>query len=118
MSCAVEKGACLCGLKTWHFILAVLMVVYMVAVLFIPVDFPAEAVGMPKWLGLLFSAAFIAANVLLAVGVVKCSEKCIAEANGEHALWLTRIRDLFVAGFGFAASFRFLYVILWVIYYT
>lgn len=108
-----------CWYKAWYFIFAVLLLAYGVGTLFIPVAYPLDPAAEGAWyLPVGFSVVFATANILAAWGAKKIFQGPMAAREGDRAHYLEKMRNAFVAGFGFVAAFRIIALVMWVFQYT
>ena len=125
MTCEACRAESACAYKFWYFIIAVLMLAYGVGCMFIPMAFPwsgaapAEAATNAAWiLPLIFSAGFVAANVVAAWGVTKIFAGPIALREGDKAYYLEKMRNSIAAAAGFTAAFRIIIYVMWMVHYS
>ena len=123
MTCEACRTESVCAYKFWYLIVALLMLAYGIGSMFIPMAFPwdgpADAVDTGAWLmPLLFSAGFVAANVIACWGVAKIFAGPIARREGDKAYYMEKIRNSMAASFGFVAAFRIIIYLMWMVHYS
>ncbi len=119
-SCSDSKFGCK---NQWtYFIVAVLLWVYALAVLLIPADFPLQLGSIkdvlvaPSLAVIAFTFGFVALNIVLgALANAKFNKALVAKPED---YLLTKLRNAFVAAFGFVALLRMVIFLVWVVGYT
>ncbi|MDD4951821.1 MAG: hypothetical protein PHV85_04670 [Desulfovibrionaceae bacterium] len=103
--------------KVAYVLLAILFIIYGIGLFLIPVDFPAQigTLGKVKLLPLAFSLGFIALNAVLVYIALHACNRAIARREGQDTYYLSRIRDVFIAAFGFGICVRTMFCIMWII---
>lgn len=105
-----------------YFIVAALLWVYALATLLIPADFPLqitrlkEALIEPSLAVIAFTAGFIAVNIV--IGAIANSRFNAALAENPDSYLALKLRNAFVAAFGFTAFLRSLVFLVWMVGYT
>lgn len=119
-SCCETKTACK---HHWaYFIVAAILWAYALATLFIPADFPLafgnvkQALLEPSLAVIAFTAVFVAANIIIGAIANARFNKALA-ADPEDYL-SAKLRNAFVACFGFVAFLRIIIFLEWTVQYT
>ena len=119
-TCCSDKTGCK---HQWvYFIVAVILWAYAFAALLIPADFPLgigdikEVLFEPSLAVLAFNFVFVAANIIIGA-LVNAKYNAILKSCPEDYL-ATKLRNAFVACFGFVASLRLIVLLVWVLGYT
>lgn len=105
-----------------YFIVAVALWAYALAMLLIPADFPLQVgnfkdvfieASLPV---LAFNVFFVAVNII--IGAIANGRFNLALADKPGDYLLTKLRNGFVAAFGFTAFIRIIILLIWVVGYT
>ena len=119
-SCCSAKIGCK---HQWaYFIVAAILWAYALATLLIPADFPLgmghikEALLEPSLAVLAFTFVFVAANI--AIGALANAKFNAALKTCADDYLLLKLRNAFVACFGFVAFIRIIILLIWVVGYT
>lgn len=117
--CASGKG---CKHQYSYFIVAVLLWAYALATLLIPADFPLQigsiksVLIMPSLASIVFTAVFVVVNIIIGALANSICNKKLAANPGDYLL--TKLRNAFVAAFGFVAFLRIIIFLEWIVGYT
>ncbi len=119
-SCSEAKLGCK---NQWiYFIVALMLWGYALATLLIPADFPIQLGSIkdmfiePSLVVMVFTFGFVALNIMFGALANAKLNKAL-EAKPEDYL-LTKLRNAFVAAFGFVALLRLVIFLVWMVGYT
>lgn len=120
--CACCESRLGCKHQWAYFLVAALLWAYALATLLIPADFPLmlgqlkDALIEPSLAVIAFNAAFVAANIIVGAVANAQLNKALAECPDDYLL--TKLRNAFVAAFGFTAFIRVIIFLIWTVGYT